>query len=250
MSNGWMSVEDAAARLGRSPAHVRKLAREGALGGRQLAGVWALDEQAVAARAGQHHGPGRPLSGARAWMVLALLAHELDPDRPSPVVEDRRVRYQLRQLIDNAPPVESWNQWLRNRADPQRVWIHDGVLDELAGDTRVRPSGAYAAERAGTDLAGGPALIFYVDAGDVAALLADYHAQDDPTGPVLLQVIDADRDRLAMTVPPGGQPVDLALASLDLLESPAARERHVAVTALNRALSGARDALATAPNDG
>ena len=111
MSEGWMSVEAAADRLGRSPSQIRKLAQAGALAGRRLAGVWVLDEAAVSARAAQHHGPGRPLSTAHAWLVLAVLAHELDPRVPVPVVDDRRARYQLRHLIENTPPVESWNRW-------------------------------------------------------------------------------------------------------------------------------------------
>ena len=249
MSEGWMSVEAAADRLGRSPSQIRKLAQAGALAGRRLAGVWVLDEDAVSARAAQYHGPGRPLSTAHAWLVLAVLAHELDPQVSVPVIDDRRARYQLRHLIENAPPVESWNRWLRNRARPRRVWVHDGVLDALAEDERLHPSGAYAAQQAGTDLAAGPARAFYVYEADVAALLADFRAQDAADGQILLHVLVGERAPSDAVIAAAG-PVPLAVAAVDLLESPASRDRHLAEVVLTRALEDARHSLAIARRNG
>ena len=245
-----MSIEDAAVRLNRSVPQVRRLAQDGALHGRRIGGVWLLDEGPVAARAGKVHGPGRPLSAANAWLVLGLLAHELDPRQPVPIIDDRRMRYQLRKLIENAPPIDRWHQWLRNRAKPRRVWVHDGVLDAMAADERLRPSGAYAAQHAGTELAGGPARDFYIDEADVASVLADYRAQDDPGGQVMLRVLAADAGGLVAGAPAGSEPVPLAVAAVDLLESDAARERHLAAEELNRALVGARASFANGPGVG
>lgn len=251
VDENWLSVEGSAARLGRSAPQVRRLARGGVLAGRRVAGVWLLDEAAVAARAGQVHSPGRPLSATTAWLLVGILAHELDPDQPVPVVDDRRKRYQLRKLIEHPPPIEKWHQWFRNRAKPRRIWVHDGVLDALADDSRLRPSGAYAAQQAGTDLSGGLARDFYVDEVDLSSVLADYRARNDPNGQVLLRVLARDVDaELAAVVLADGEPVPLAVVAVDLLESRVARERHLAIAELHKALAGAQASLANGSADG
>lgn len=72
--------------------------------------------------------------------------------------------------------------------------------------------------------------VLYVGAEDVDAVLAKYRGRDDPSGPLTLMVIPSEvapelRPRPGVPVPP-------AVALIDLLRSPDARERHVATTVL------------------
>lgn len=238
-----VSVAEAAEKLGVSERHVRRLTAAGELHGRRIGDRWLIDADAVRHRSRSEPQPGRPLSTRMAWAVLAAADSALEAEssrRPAPI-EDRRIRHRLRKLLAEAPPPERWDQWLRHRADPQRVWVHPGVVDRLAEDDRLHPGGARAVAASGVGIAGGSGHSFYIDENVVGSVLADYRAHPAADGQVVLMVVPADVPEMVIGRP--GEPVIPAAALVDLLGSSDARERYVAAAALE----AARHKLVSAP---
>jgi hypothetical protein len=170
-----------------------------------------------------------------AWTVIAVLGATLGADRsrdPFTPIQDRRVRHRLRVLLADAPPAERWDQWLRQRADARRVWVHPGAVDRLADDDRVHPA-APALTTSGAGIAHGGARRFYVGESVVESVLADHRAQPDDDGQVVLMVVPPDVADSALGLP--GEPVSPAAALVDLLGSSDARERYAATTTLEDA---------------
>lgn len=231
-----MSAAEAADKLGVSERQVRRLAAAGDLPARRVGDRWLVESDAVRNRFRSEPRSGRPLSARMAWAVLGTVgsAVEAEPLRdPIDSIEDRRVRHRLRALLAGAPPPEHWDQWLRHRADAQRVWIHPGVVDRLAKDDRIRAGGAPAVAASGVGIAGGDRCRFYVHESVLDAVLSDYRARPAADGQVVM-----------MVVPPGipevvlgrrGEPVGPAVALVDMLSSSDARERHAAASALEAA---------------
>jgi excisionase family DNA binding protein len=237
----WMSVAEAAAKLGLSEPHVRRLAATGALPAHRLSCGWVVSAAAVRDRAHFPPAAGRPLSPAMAWALLHLV-DAAGPENPQDATDapgadrlalgwaaagDRKVRYRLRGLLGSAPAPHRWSQWLRRRAEPRRLWVHSGVLDRFTKDQRLRPAGGFAAAASGFGIVAGPPRRFYIDAADVDAVIAHYRGGEQADGQVELMVIP---DTVAVAMRPQlGVPVPAAVALVDLLDSADARERHLAI---------------------
>lgn len=243
----WLSAAEAAGELGVGERQVRRLVRDGQLPAERLGDVWLVSAAAVRDRARAIPVAGRPLSAPMAWAVLMVVdaalsapeeSNEFDLERAVAEIADRRVRHRLRSLLAAAPAPDRWAQWLARRASRRRAWVHPGVLDRLVADVRLRPGGRFAAAAHGAGIAAGPPRRFYVDDNDVDAVLADYQARLDAQGEIELMVIP--RDVPAALRPVAGEPVPLAVALADLLESADAREHHVATELLNLARSALR----------
>ena len=239
----WMSVEDAAPRLGISAVHVRRLAREGVLPAIRVGGRWLVSASGVAERKRAEPVAGRPISFAMAWAVLNVLdpvaravvrgdASAPDPDLAA--VPDRRVRHRLSRLLAEAPPPLHWHLWLRRRAQVRRVWVHPGV--HLADDPRLHWGGAAAAEAAGLALGASPADVFYVSASDVKRVERDYRIRAQADGPATLMIVPGEADVL----PGVEEPMPPAVALVDMLLSNDARRRDAASLALTDVIAVAR----------
>lgn len=242
----WLSAAQAAGELGVSEQHVRRLARAGSLPAERLGGVWLVSAAAVRDRARALPVSGRPLSAPMAWAVLMVVdaalhnphdSNEVHLQHALEHIADRSDRHRLRSWVAVAPAPDRWAHWLARRASRRRVWVHPGVLDRLVADERLRPGGGFAAAARGAGIAAGPPRRFYVDEDDADAVIADYRARIDAEGEVELMVVP--RDVPAVFRPAAGEPVPLAIALVDLLDSADAREQHVAGEMLDRA----RDAL-------
>jgi hypothetical protein len=79
-------------------------------------------------------------------------------------------------------------------------------------------------------LSGGDRNLFYVAAADADAVLAEYRARPDDEGQVVLRVVPEDVPEAALG--DAGMAVSPAVALVDLLGSPDARERYGASHAL------------------
>lgn len=80
-----LSVTEAAQVLGLSPQRVRALLQAGALPGEKVGRSWVVDPSVSSLR---RNGPGRPLSVANAWALLAILSGE-NPQWVDPAVRSR-----------------------------------------------------------------------------------------------------------------------------------------------------------------
>lgn len=243
----WLSPAEAAEQLGVSDRHVRRLAADRRLVGRRVGSNWLISAESVRGRARDEPVPGRPLSSPMAWAVLRAVDVAMDRslgpgDEPDSrcldavfeALSDRRDRHRLRSLVSDPVSPEHWAQWLARRAEPQRVWIHPGIMGRLRSDRRLRPGGAAAAATAGLDGAAGDRDRFYVDAGDHDRVLADYRARPADDGQVVLMVVPSDVPDVL--VGPPGKPVAAAVGLVDCLLSPDARERHLAREYLDEAV--------------
>ncbi len=240
-ASDWMEVAEAAEDLAVSPRQVRRLVQTGVLPARRLGSGWLVSAEGVRERARGATSRGRPVSAGMAWVLLAAVDRALITAAGRIAVSaagvdlsdvtDRQVRYRIRRSLAQAPTAEQWRHWLRRRALPQRVWVHPGVLERLAGDPRLRPGGGFAAAARGLGIVAGPPSRFYVGPHEVASLLRDYRAREDPDGPVELMIVPAEGS--APLLLPPGEPVPVAVALADMLDSADARERRAAEDAFS-----------------
>jgi excisionase family DNA binding protein len=239
----WLSAAEAAAALGVSERQVRRLVGSGLLHAERVGGVWLVSADAVRSRARDVPAVGRPLSAPMAWAVLGMVDAGLDALNERRAGEqrsgrldanlDRRVRHRLRTMALDGPSPVRWSHWLSRRASRQRIWAHPGVVDRLVDDGRLRPAGGYPAARRGAGIAAAPLRRLYVDEADLDVVLSQYKANLDAAGDLELMVIP---ELVPLQLRPAvGEPVPLAVALVDLLESADARERHVALELLEGA---------------
>jgi len=235
---GQVSIEEAARRLGRHPAHVRRLVREGALAGAKGGGRWLGSDDAVHLRGRLQPPAGRPLSPSMAWALLDAvdvgLRAEGDIHGGPGIRElaDRRARHRVRRMLADAPPPDRWAAWLRRRARPQRMWVHPGVVERLRADPRLHLGAEAAAAEMGVGAGVGAEPVFYLHESDFDAVLRRYRGRPDPEGQLLFMVIPDD---VATYLRPGSGEVAPAVALVDLLNSADARQRHRAAELLEAA---------------
>lgn len=236
-----LSIEEAAKRMGLHPAHVRRLVREGEIPAHKVGARWLVSESALRQRDRLQPSVGRPLSANMAWALLELagagLRAEQDAVGGIPVIHeqaDRRVRHRLRRLLADAPPSDRWAAWLRRRARPERVWVHPGVVERLASDSRLHPGAeaAAAATELGVGAGAGAERVFYLNQSDLEGVLREYRGRPDPAGQLLFMVIPDD---VADHLRPGPGEVAPAVGLVDLLGSSDARQRHLAARLLDSA---------------
>ena len=236
-----VGVDEAARRMGLHPAHVRRLLRQGEIPAQKVGARWLVSESALRQRDRLQPSSGRPLSPTTAWALLDLAGaalragedvHAMTAVRQLP---DRRARHRLRRLLADAPPTDRWAAWLRRRARPKRVWVHQGVEERLASDSRLHPGAevAAAAAEVGVGAGIGAERVFYLNESDLDAVVRDYRARPDPEGQMLFMVIP---DQVAEDLRPRPGEVPLAVALVDLLSSADARQRHLAAELLASAV--------------
>lgn len=100
-----LSVTEAAQLLELSPQRVRAMLQSGRLPGHKVGRIWIVDSTC---RQQRRHTPGRPLSAANAWALLAMLSGDT-PTWVDPTVRSRlksRAKepvWLMRALIDSEP---------------------------------------------------------------------------------------------------------------------------------------------------
>jgi excisionase family DNA binding protein len=77
--DGYVSVNEAARRLGRSIEQVRRYLREGRLPGQRIGGQWFIEEDALAAWHPERRGIGRVSARKGARLGEAVAAYEVRP---------------------------------------------------------------------------------------------------------------------------------------------------------------------------
>jgi excisionase family DNA binding protein len=227
-----VSIDDAAQQMGLHPSHLRRLVRNGEIPGRKVGAHWLVSEAALRQRERLQACPGRPLSAPMAWAVMKVvdtgLQGSLDSHSDSDALGDRRFRFRLRRHLQDSPPAELWPSWLRRRSSPRRVWVHPGVKNRLASDPRLYAGGENGAAAAEIGLGAwkSGSTIFYVSGDDVQDVMDKYKVREDPDGQVTLMVVSGEVSGALLPQP--GEPVSRVVVLVDLLESPDARQRHLA----------------------
>lgn len=251
-----LTVHEAADSLGVSMTRVRQMIHAGQLPARRSTAGWLIPAEGVAARSGNVH-PGRQPAPQTAWSAIAVLAaamayapqsqlEQASPVHCMPIAEllpDRRVRHRILHLLASLPdPVADdgpWRHLLSARGQVRRLWVHPGVLDRLASDSRVSRGGSAAAPTGPDGLTEGSSrLELYVSEEYAEELISQYRMHDDSDGQVYLVIIpSAISHDLA---PGGGAPVATPAAASDLLEEGDPRTRYAAASHLRSCLDALR----------
>lgn len=172
----WLSVAEAAEKLGVNPSRIHARIREGSLSAEKVGRQWtiALDDLR---RVSGHTGPGRPLSARSAWALLAVAANNPAVAELSP--PDRsKARKRFRDLLDpDAIPldihrVEAWlGSVLGNRAARRLFVAAAQDLQDIRVDQRLHLSGVSRPE---SNISSGDAVEGYVSSDDLEGLVDDY----------------------------------------------------------------------------
>ncbi|HEV2973558.1 MAG TPA: helix-turn-helix domain-containing protein [Solirubrobacteraceae bacterium] len=221
-----MSVNEAAGRLGVSPAAVRQRMASGRLPATKRGRSWWLDERVVQRHVRQPTPSGRPLSPSMAWAIILLASgDEAGAKRLAP-----RERYpsRMRAWLEGHPLGEHASK-LRPRAAIEDLAGHRSELGRLLARPDVLVTGASAGDVVG--LAGKvPGVEVYAPAGHRAAILSEHALTPASDGLIRIRWVrdelwphlHQDRDRRTPR----------AAVLLDLLESDDPRARRESARAL------------------
>lgn len=235
MAGPYVSVAEAAARLGVHPQRVHQRIRDGSLAAEKIGNQWAVEIGSVR-RANNHVGPGRPLSAKSAWDLLAVAMHDPSVAQLNPSSRSR-ARSRLRNLLAHAPNAELDEaaallaHLLRNRADRSLYVASPRDFPDVRADQRVHLSGVSLPD---SNMSGGEVVEGYVADADLRSLEDDFllsPATRDRAN-VILHVVavgadDPVRANLGRVAHSG-----LALAA-DLAEHDGVREKREAVRLLD-----------------
>ncbi len=207
----FRSISDVASELDISPQRVRVLAKRGLIDAAKVGNRWLVKD--IGAR--RSH-PGRPLSAANAWAVLALLSGE-DPAWVVPSVRSR-LRRRMREPGWLARAIAS----SQPRASVEKLRVLPGDLKRLEGRSPVR-SGLSA------DF---PEYDLRPESGSLDAYVSrrDYESIDERFRPLA----DAARPNLILRIPEQdwvlrrADRAPLAVAAADLLNADDPRVRRSA----------------------
>ena len=220
----WMSVSDAADRLGMQGRQVRNLIAHSDLDAERLGRAWMVSRASVDDYRRLSVRAGRPLAAESAWWVLAAVDAAIHNDRePAELPNDRRARYRLRRILAAPPEVEHWASWLRSRALRRSVWFHPGAAGRIESDDRVERSDLSAE----LGLAVHDLGALYVSEDDFEDFVARHHGQ-------IVEGIGSPDARPVMIVPLFPEAISwrshvAASALVDLSVSPDARVRRAAL---------------------
>lgn len=240
MAGSYISVAEAAARLGVHPQRVHQRIRDGSLEAEKIGHQWAVDLASVQ-RVEKRIGPGRPLSAKSAWDLIAVAmaqqeapgaAAELSPSSRS------RARSRLRNLLAHSTRDADLDDvaalvahLLRNRAQRRLYVASPRDLPDIRVDRRVHLSGISLPR---SNMSSGDVVEGYIVDSDLRPLADDYllsPASRDRAN-VILHVVAADHGDLGALDLGDVARSALALAA-DLVEHGGAREKREAVRLLD-----------------
>ena len=211
---GYLTVAEAAARLGVTADAVRRLIRANELAADRIGRSYVVRLDDVERRADLAPTGGRRLTPAHAWGLLALAAGD-----PAPWL-DRATRYRLRRLLEERGLARLRSR-LTARARMARYRAHPSQLAGLRSDPALMLSGVSAASQLKLGLLAGDMVDGYVDALDLDKLILGYHLRESRDPNVVLRVVPTFTDARPR---PHIAPVSAVV--LDLIDDPDPRTRE------------------------
>lgn len=191
-----LSVPDAARQLGVSRMRVQQRIADGSLPAQRVGRQWVIDEADLRAVA-HNAGPGRPLSPASAWALVAVASKKVDELSPS---GKSRARARVGRLFEQAPQMADLDAFaaqmkrlLGGRAKRELYRASSLDLPGLREDPRLGLSGLSAPE---ARISADSVVEGYIHARDREALVRDHllsPAKGDRVN-VIVHVIRSDRD--------------------------------------------------------
>ncbi len=218
---GYVTVAEAASRLGVTADAVRRLIRAKELAAERIGRSYLLRVDDVERRVDLAPASGRRLTPAHAWGLLALAAGD-----PAPPWLDRVTRYRLRRLLDERG-LAGLRSRLTARARRLNYRAHPSQLARLRSDPAVMLAGASAASQLKLGPLAGEMVDVYVDELELENVVNRHHLRASRDPNVVLRVVPRFTDRWAR---PHIAPVSAVV--LDLLDDPDPRTREAAEQAL------------------
>ncbi len=214
MAERRMSVAEAAARLGMSPAAIRHLVANGDLDAERFAGRISIPSQNVQRLGLAPRPSGRPFAPSGAWAILRMLSHQDVEGLSAPR------RSQLRRHLRDDDS-EGLAGRLRARAVRHGWYVHPSLHDNLVASASWLSSGRSALEQVNANLIGrvDPLVEGYLPAADLDHLAEAVAADRSPVAAnVIVRAVGEVADvpsRIGVAAP--------AVVALDLIESGEAR---------------------------
>jgi excisionase family DNA binding protein len=221
----FLSVREAADRLGIGPLAVRQHIASGRLSADKRGRDWWLDQRAVERMARQRPSSGRPLSPAMAWAIVLLASGDEAVARE--VAGRERYWSRARTWLRDHPLGEHAAR-LRDRAITEEFDAHPSELSRIEDRSDVLATGISAGDVVGL-VGGASAIDVYAPASRRRALI-EAHALAPGAGPVRIRWVTddiwphLDRD--------GDHRAPRSAVLLDLLDSDDPRARREAARAL------------------
>jgi len=219
---GYVTVAQAAQRLGISARRVNHLVGTGDLGSSQLGAITVIPVADIERRRSLDPGDGRRLTPSNAWGVLALASGE----RPQWLAPD--TRYRLGRLLAKHGLV-ALRARLVDRAERHAFRAHPSVLRDLRDDRALMLSGVTAAAELRLGLLAGDTVDAYVNERFLSAVVGRYGLQESQEPNVILRVVPP-----FMPSWPPSHIAPRAAVALDLLEEDDPRIRQVGTELLGR----------------
>lgn len=210
---GYVTVADAAKRLGVTEQRVLRLIHECALGADRFGHAHLVRLEDVERRAAQAPTGGRRFTTAHAWGLLELAAGD-----PAPWL-DRSTRYRLRRLIAERG-LNGLRSRLTGRGVPSRFRAHPSQLPGLRSDPALMLTGATAASELRLGLLAGEVVEGYVDARDLDEIVRRHRLRSSRDPNVILRVVPSFTEAW-----PPARNAPLPAIALDLLDDPDPRAR-------------------------
>lgn len=219
---GYLTVAQAAKRLGISARRVNHLVASGDLRSSPLGAITVIPVADVERRRSLRPGDGRRLTPSNAWGVLALASGE----RPSWLAPD--TRYRLGRLLARQGLL-ALRARLVERGAARGFHAHPSLLDGMRDDEALMVSGATAAAELRLGLLAGETVDAYVDERALPTVVARYRLRESQEPNVTLRVVPA----FLPSWPPSHVAPSAAVA-LDLVEDDDPRSRQVGLELLGR----------------
>ena len=219
---GYLTVAQAAQRLGISARRVNHLVGTGDLRSSQLGAITVIPVVDVEWRRSLRPGDGRRLTASNAWGVLALASGE----RPPWLAPD--TRYRLSRLLAKHGLV-TLRARLVERGKRHAFRAHPSVLRDLRDDRALMLSGVTAAAELRLGLLAGDTVDAYVDERALATVIARYRLRESQEPNVILRIVPS----FTPSWPPGHVAPRAAVA-LDLIEDDDPRSRQIGTELLGR----------------
>jgi hypothetical protein len=219
---GYLTVAQAAKRLGISARRVNHLVGTGDLRSSQLGAITVIPVADVERRRSLRPSDGRRLTASNAWGVLALASGE----RPPWLAPD--TRYRLSRLLVKHGVV-TLRARLVDRGERHGFRAHPSVLRDLRDDRALMLSGVTAAAELRLGLLAGDTVDAYVDERALATVMARYGLRESHEPNVILRAVPS-----FMPSWPPSHVAPRAAVALDLIEDDDPRSRQVGMELLGR----------------
>jgi excisionase family DNA binding protein len=220
--SGFVSVAQAARRLGVTESRVRQLIHARELRAQRVQGLWLLPVEEIERREDLAPGRGRRLTAARAWGLLYLAA-----GLPAPWL-NRSARYRLRSLLKERG-LKSLRSQLTARGVPTPMRSHPSLLPKLREEPALMLTGATAAMELRLGLLAHDVVEGYVEADRVDDVVGRYHLRASRNPNVVLRVVPQFTSDW-----PLAHEAPLPAIALDLLEDADPRAREVGEVLIER----------------